>query len=127
MSSLEGENMHTQYKVLSYKSDMYFHDYKLAIEIDEKGHKDRNIDQKIKRQKIIEQELGCKFIRTDLEKGELDIFWAINQTFRHIKQLIKKTLKSKVSTRLLGLEFKSDNITKSKDRKIYCQKNIGWL
>ena len=117
--------MHTQYKVLSYKSDMYFHDYKLAIEIDEKGHKDRNIDQKIKRQKIIEPELGCKFIRTDLEKGELDIFWAINQIFRHIKQLIKETLKSKVSTRLLGLEFKSDNITKSKARKIYCQKILA--
>ena len=34
MSSFEGENMQTQYNVLSYRTDLYFHDYKLAIEID---------------------------------------------------------------------------------------------
>ena len=34
MSSFEGENMQTQYNVLSYRIDLYFHDYKLAIEID---------------------------------------------------------------------------------------------
>ena len=33
-SSFEGENMQTQYNVLSYRIDLYFHDYKLAIEID---------------------------------------------------------------------------------------------
>ena len=41
------ENMKTQYSVLGYRIDIYFHDYKLAIEIDEKGHKDRNIDHEI--------------------------------------------------------------------------------
>ena len=44
MISTEGENMHTQHKVLSYSMDLYFHDYKLAIEIDENGNSDRNID-----------------------------------------------------------------------------------
>ena len=43
MSSFEGENMQTQ-KVLGYKFDLYFHDYKLVIEIDENGQSDRNID-----------------------------------------------------------------------------------
>ena len=33
--------MQTQYKVLSYRIDLYFHDYKLAIENDEKGHSSR--------------------------------------------------------------------------------------
>ena len=33
--------MQTQYKVLSYRIDLYFHDYKLAIENDEKGHSGR--------------------------------------------------------------------------------------
>ena len=37
--------------------DLYFHDYKLAIEINENGHSERNIDYEIKRQKLIEQEL----------------------------------------------------------------------
>ena len=35
MSSFEGENMQTQYNVLSFRIDLYFYDYKLAIEIDE--------------------------------------------------------------------------------------------
>ena len=46
----------TQYHVLDYNIDLYFHDCKLAIEIDENGHSDRNIDYQIKRQKAIEQE-----------------------------------------------------------------------
>ena len=42
-SSFEGENIQTQYSVLGYRIDLYFHDYKLTIEIDESGHSDRNI------------------------------------------------------------------------------------
>ena len=34
MSSFEGENMQTQYNVLSYRIDLYFHDRKVAKEID---------------------------------------------------------------------------------------------
>ena len=63
---------------------MYFHDYKLAVEIDENGHSDRNIDRKIKRQRVIEQELGCKFIRIDPDEEDFDIFRAINEVFRQI-------------------------------------------
>ena len=33
--AFEGENMRTQYFVLGYRTDLYFHKYKLAIEIDE--------------------------------------------------------------------------------------------
>ena len=59
-----------------YKIDLYFHDYKLAIEVDEKGHKDRNIDQEIKRQKAIEKEIDCEFIRTNPEEKDFNIFKA---------------------------------------------------
>ena len=41
----------------------YFHDYKLPVEIDQCGDSDRSIDYEIERQKRIEKELGCKFIR----------------------------------------------------------------
>ena len=40
--------------------------------------------------------------------------------------MIKKTLISKISTRLLGLEFESDNIIKQKDIKFFV-KNIAWF
>ena len=47
MSSFKGENTQAQYNVLSYRIDMYFYDYKLAIEIDENEHSDRIIDYEI--------------------------------------------------------------------------------
>ena len=53
----EGHNMKTQYSVLGYKIDLYFHKYKLAIEVDELGHKDRDIDYKMQREKAIENNL----------------------------------------------------------------------
>ena len=61
----EGENMQKQYNVLNYR-----------------------IDYNIKRQKVIEQEVVCKFIRTDPE--------AINKILRNIKQSTKNTLINKI-------------------------------
>ena len=50
---------------------MYFHNYKLEIETDENGHKNRYIDCEIKRQKAIEQELDSKFIKIHPDKEDL--------------------------------------------------------
>ena len=103
MSSFEGENMQTLYNVLGYRIDLYSHDYTLAIEIDGTAQSDRNIEFKIKRQKAIEEELGCKFIKIDSEKEDFDIFRAINEIFRHIKQSNEKTLINKISRRLIRI------------------------
>ena len=48
ISSFEGGNIQTQY-VLGYRIDLCFHDYELAIEIDENSHSDRNMDFRLKR------------------------------------------------------------------------------
>ena len=39
MAAFEGENMQTQCSVLGYRIHCYFHDYKLVVEVDEKGNK----------------------------------------------------------------------------------------
>ena len=122
ISSFEEENMQTQNSVLSYGIDLYFQYYKLAIKIYKNGLSDRIIDYEIKRHKAKEQELGCKCIRSDLDKEDFDIFRAINEIFRHIKQWTQKTLISKNSTRVLGLEFKWDNKTKSKATNLLLKK-----
>ena len=57
MEVFEGENMQTQYCVLGYKIDLYFHGYRLAIEIDEKGHRDRNTNDEIQRPKALEKNI----------------------------------------------------------------------
>ena len=109
ITSFEGGDMQIQYNALSYNTN-----YKPAIEIDENGHRNRNIDYEIKRQKTIKKELAWKFIKIHPDKEDFDIFRTINQIFRHIKQSNIKTLITKISTWLSGLEFKSDNIIKSK-------------
>ena len=81
--AFEEENMQTQYSVSGYKIDLYFHDYKLAIEVDEKGHKHRNIDHEIKRQKTLEEELSCEFIRINPVEEIFNSFKAINEIHRH--------------------------------------------
>ena len=109
--------MQSQYTVLC------FHKYKLAIEIDELGHNDRNIDYEIQRQQALERELGCVFIRINPDAIDFNIFKEINKTHRHIKNSSKKSLIDKMSKRLLELEFEYDHSIKSKclkwiDRKI---------
>ena len=47
MSLVERENMQTQCHVLGHRIELYFYDYKLAIETDENGHINRTIDDKI--------------------------------------------------------------------------------
>ena len=46
-NAFEGENMQTHYRVLGYEIDIYFHDYKLAVEIDEKDHRDMHVNREI--------------------------------------------------------------------------------
>ena len=90
MDAFEGENMQTQYSVLGYRINLYFQDYKHAIKVDEKGHKDRNIDHEIQRQKALEKKLSCEFIRINSDEKDFNILKAINKIHRHIKKSTKK-------------------------------------
>ena len=72
--TFERENIQTQYSVLGYRTDFYFHEYKLAIEVDELGHTNKNINNEIERQKALEKELNCVFIRINPDEKDLNIF-----------------------------------------------------
>ena len=112
--AFEGEDMQTQYSVLGYRIDLYFHKHKLAIEVDELGHADRNLGNEIERQKVLKKELGCVFIRINHDKESFNIFKEINKIHRNIEKSTKKSLVDDLSKRLPELEFKSNHSTKSK-------------
>ena len=61
--------MQTQYSVLGFRFDLYFYDYKLAVEVDEFGDCDRDRYNEEKREKKLKEELGCKFIRINPDKN----------------------------------------------------------
>ena len=88
--AFEGEDMQTQYTVIGYRIDLYFHKHKLAIEVDELGHADRNLSNEIERQKALEKELDCVFIRINPDEENFNIFKEINKIYRHIKKTTKK-------------------------------------
>ena len=111
--AFEGEDMQTQYSVLGYRIDLYFHKYKLTIEVDELGRAGRNINNEIERWKTLERELNCVFIRINPDKKDFNILKAINEIYRLLKKSSKKSLMDKIS-RVLELEFKSDHSIKSK-------------
>ena len=48
--TFEGENMQTEYYQSRYKIDLYFHHYRLATEVDEFGHCDRDIEYEKERE-----------------------------------------------------------------------------
>lgn len=58
--SIKGES---QYYVGNYRIDYYIPSLKVAIEYDEGDHKGYTYEQQELRQEVIENELGCKFVR----------------------------------------------------------------
>lgn len=52
-----------QFSCGDYSIDMYIHKYKLAIEIDENNHTDRDSEYEKNREEFIKNSLNCKFLR----------------------------------------------------------------
>ena len=112
--AFEREDMQTRYSVLGYRIDIYFPKHKIAIEVDELGHTDKNLSNEIERQKALKKELVCLFIRINPDGKNFSIFKEINKIHRHFKKSnqklseksTKKSLIDDLSKRLLELELK---------------------
>ena len=96
----EAENIQTQYGVLGYRIDLYFYEYKLAIEVDELGHTNRDINNEIERQKALEKELNCIFIRINPDEKDFNILKKINKIHSHIKKYLIDKVKKKKSVKI---------------------------
>ena len=96
--------MQTHYTVIGYSIDLNFHKHKLAIEVDELGHTDRNLNNETERQKALERQLNWVFIRINPDEKDFNIFKEINKIHRHIKKSTKKSLIDRISKRLLEIK-----------------------
>ena len=59
-------------RIILLKKNVYLIEYYLAVEIDEKGHTDRDLIFEEKRQVALEEKLGCKFITINTCKEGYD-------------------------------------------------------
>ena len=66
--------MQTQYSVLGFRIDFYFRKHKLAIEVDKLGHADRNPSNEIEKEKALEEEIDCVFIRINPDGKKIQHF-----------------------------------------------------
>ena len=83
------------HKYILFRIDIYFSEYSLAEEIDEKGHTDRDFIFEKKRQKALEKKLGCKFIRinTSNVKNGYDLDYDIRNIEAFIDEFKNKKVK----------------------------------
>jgi very-short-patch-repair endonuclease len=84
MTAFKSEKMTTQFQVDKYRIDLYFNDYKLAIECDENHHIKQTEDDK-NRELYIKEKLQCVFIRYNPQNKDFNIFEIINNIYTHIK------------------------------------------
>ncbi len=70
----------------NYRIDLYFPDYKLALEVDEMNHRERDQFEEEQRQKYIETALGCQFIRCDPDDKNFDVLDVIGDIYRFISK-----------------------------------------
>ena len=94
MTLFGAEEIILQHNVLGYRFDAYFLEHKLAIEVDEQGHNDRDSDYEIIRQRAIEKEIGCEFIRINPPKEDFNIFVEIGKIQNYIIKSTKKITKN---------------------------------
>ena len=93
MKVFVSEEILLQQFFLSCKIDLYFSKHRLAIEIDEKGHNDRNTDYETERQKAIEKKVDCKFISINPDGKGFDVYVEISKIYNHIKESNEKVTK----------------------------------
>ena len=80
----EGEQMEQQFSVGRFKIDLYFTDYKIAVECDEYHHKDRDAQMELERQEFITKQLGCRWVRFNPHHKTFSMAKVANSVFRAI-------------------------------------------
>ena len=76
-----------------FRIDIYFTEYFLAVEIDEKGHTDRELIFEEKRQKALEKKLNCAFIRINTSKENYDADYEASRMQMYISNFDKNKIK----------------------------------
>lgn len=75
----------------NYKIDLYFPEYRIAVECDELGHEMRDADYEAEREKYISEHLKCQFVRYNPDEKD----FKINSVISEICRIIISTLKGR--------------------------------
>ena len=87
MDVFKGEEILNQFNTDGYRINLYFPRHKLAVDCDEFGHKERDIEYEVRRQKYIENKLGFHFVRFNTHARGFNIFEVAYRVFSCISKL----------------------------------------
>ena len=73
----------------------FFPEYRLAIEIDERGHLGRDEEKEKERENKIKERLKCEFIRINPDKENFDEYIEFGKINTYIRKSTKKKQKNK--------------------------------
>jgi very-short-patch-repair endonuclease len=115
----KGENIKRQYMCDKYRIDLYFIDYKIAVECDELHH-DTQVNKQLdsKREEFIKRKLNCEFIRFKPFEKEFSVFELIGKIHIRIVEYIKSGINEKQEElenyNTLSAAIKSKNMIRDK-------------
>ena len=126
MKVFSREGILLQLSIFSCKINLHFPRHRLAIEVDKKGHKDRNKCKKVEREQTIKKHLDLNFLGLILMKNILKcILRLVKYTIillDHLKNRLKNRQDFKKAIRI-KIYFKS--FSKIKVFKVRCQNNVA--
>ena len=76
-----------------FRTAIYFTEYFLAVEVDEKGHTDRDLIFEEKRQRASEKKLNCTFIRINTSKENYNADYEASRMQTYISNVNKNKIK----------------------------------
>ena len=79
-----------------FRIDIYFTEYSLVVEIDEKGHTDRDLSFEQKRQKALEKKINCTFIRINTIREDFDADYEASEIQTFISQFKDNKIKEEI-------------------------------
>ena len=82
-------------KCILFRIDVYVTKYCLAVEIDEKGHTDRDLTFEQKRQEALEKKLNWTFIRIHTSKENFNVYYEAIKIQTFISQFKGNKIKEK--------------------------------
>ena len=108
------EKIIEDFSALNYLIDFYFAKYKLAIEIDELGHPDRDSVKENKRQTEVAKYLDCNFIRINTDKKDFSAYDGLGEIYNFFHEFRKREIKN--------LEKENEELRKE-DQELRKEKN----
>ena len=111
------EKIKLQHSVLNYHIDLYFSEYRLAVEIDEKGHVDKDENTKEERERKIKEILKCRFVRINPDIKRFDVYIEIGKIYNIIDE-IKEKRNSKLIDKIKRKHKKYVGKIKNRNREV---------